>query len=248
LYKTGDLARFDANGDIEFMGRVDQQVKIRGFRIELGEIEAALREHPSVQDVVALVRSEQKDSTSLGEGKRIVVYVTTDQMQQPSASDLYHHCNRLLPPYMVPASYGFLDALPMTTSGKVDRRALPDIEPERPSLSGIYTAPRTPLEEELAEMWSQVLGVERVGIYDNFFELGGHSLLATQLVSRVRESYVVDLPLRNLFENPTVAEVATIIATSLADQQTDDDLTELLMELEGLSDEEVRTLLAGDAE
>jgi amino acid adenylation domain-containing protein len=244
LYKTGDLVRFNADGEIEFLGRVDQQVKIRGFRIELGEIEAVLLEHPAVQDAVALSRSEVADGIAISDDKRLVAYVVVDPAQQPGAGDLYHHCKRLLPPYMVPSAFVVLDALPLTTSGKVDRRALPAPEPERPMLTGIYTAPRTPLEEELAEMWSQLLGLKRVGIYDNFFELGGHSLLATQLVSRVRESYPVDLPLRRLFQKPTIAELAALIEEQMLSQESDEDLEGLLSELEGMSDADVEKMLA----
>jgi len=213
------------------VGRVDHQVKVRGFRIELGEIEALLLEHAAVMDAVVITRTSEQDGGSMSDDKQLVAYVVADPSQPPSAGDLYHHCKSFLPPYMVPSAYIFLDTLPITASGKINWHALPAPEPGRPSLAGIYTAPRTSLEEDLAKMWSQVLDVERVGIYDNFFELGGHSLLATQLVFRVQESYPVDLPLRRLFEN-------------LLAQQSDDELAQLLADLESMTDDEAAALLS----
>jgi len=244
LYKTGDLVRQNPEGDIEFVGRVDHQVKVRGFRIELGEIEALLLEHAAVMDAVVITRTSEQDGGSMSDDKQLVAYVVADPSQPPSAGDLYHHCKSFLPPYMVPSAYIFLDTLPIIASGKINWHALPAPEPGRPSLAGIYTAPRTSLEEDLAKMWSQVLDVERVGIYDNFFELGGHSLLATQLVFRVQESYPVDLPLRRLFEAPTIAELTVIIEENLLAQQSDDELAQLLADLESMTDDEAAALLS----
>jgi amino acid adenylation domain-containing protein/non-ribosomal peptide synthase protein (TIGR01720 family) len=200
LYKTGDLVRYLPNGEIEFLGRIDQQVKVRGCRIELGEIEAALTRHPAIKTAAVISHTDDVGSP------RLAAYLVPQQLPAPSSIELRAFLKRTLPDYMVPAAFVVLDALPLTPNGKVDRRALP--APEWLPTRGAYSAPRTPVEEILADTWSQVLHVKRVGIHDDFFELGGHSLLATQVVSRVREAFHVDLPLRSLFEAPTVAELA----------------------------------------
>jgi acyl carrier protein len=206
LYKTGDLARYLPDGNIEFIGRSDHQVKIRGFRIELGEIEATLRQHPEVQEVVVLDREDES-----GE-KRLVAYVVSSQNQASiSTSELHRFLKEKLPEPMVPSALVLLKALPLTPNGKVNRQALPAPHLTRSHLDAIYVAPRGPVEERLAIIWTQVLGVEQVGIHDNFFELGGHSLLATQIIYRVREAFQMELSLRNLFEKPTVAGMAECI-------------------------------------
>ncbi|WP_373528907.1 amino acid adenylation domain-containing protein [Nostoc sp.] len=207
LYKTGDLARYLPDGNIEFLGRIDNQVKIRGFRIELGEIEAVLSQNPFVQDAVVIVWGE------VSEDKRLVAYVVSHQEQRPTVNELRHWLQKQLPEYMVPAIFMFLDTLPLTPNGKVDRRNLPTPELINPELESILVAPRTPTEEKLADIWAQVLGLERVGVYHNFFELGGHSLLATQVISRIQREFRVDLPLRSLFESPTLAGLAETIET-----------------------------------
>lgn len=205
LYKTGDLARYRPDGNIEFLGRSDHQVKIRGFRIELGEIEGTLGQHPVV--LQAIVQAQEVGS---GE-KRLVAYVVAARESRPTASELRGFLKDKLPEHMVPAVFVLLDAFPLTTNGKVNRQALPTPDDRRPELDQIFVACRTPTEELLAAIWSQVLGVERVGIYDNFFQLGGHSLLATQVVSRIREAFQVEMPLRRLFEAPTVVGLAESI-------------------------------------
>ena len=200
LYRTGDRARWRADGTIEFLGRVDAQVKIRGFRVEPGEVEAALRAHPAVREA-AVVPGD--DATG---GRRLVAYVAGDT----DADALRAHLRATLPEHMVPGAFVVMDALPLTPNGKVDRRALP--APESASAES-YTAPATEAEGVLAGVWAGVLGVERVGRGDDFFALGGHSLLAVRLVSRVREVFGVELPVRTLFEAPTVAELAARIET-----------------------------------
>ncbi|HVR95163.1 MAG TPA: amino acid adenylation domain-containing protein, partial [Thermoanaerobaculia bacterium] len=200
MYRTADLVRWLPDGDMDFLGRLDHQVKIRGFRIELGEIESALGQHPGVREAVVLAWGERPD------GKRLAAYVVAACEPAPSADELQRYLKERLPEYMVPASVLLLDALPLTPNGKVDRRALPAPEAVRPSGGG--RAPRTPMEELVAGVWAEVLGVERVGIDDSFFELGGHSLMATRVVSRLRSVLGVQLPLRTLFEAPTVAELA----------------------------------------
>ncbi len=202
LYRTGDLARYLPDGAIEFLGRIDHQVKIRGFRIELGEIEMVLGEYPAVREAIVLAREDEP------EDKRLVAYVVPDEEHPPSAGELHAFLQQKLPAYMVPSAFVMLDALPLTPNGKVDRGALPLADGSHVEIHRKYIAPRTPVEEMLCAIWSQVLGIERVGIYDNFFELGGHSLLATQAISRVRKAFQVEVPLRDLFETATVAGLA----------------------------------------
>jgi amino acid adenylation domain-containing protein/non-ribosomal peptide synthase protein (TIGR01720 family) len=204
LYKTGDIARYLPDGAIEYLGRIDNQVKIRGYRIELGEIETALSHHPDVLEAVAIAREDQPGD------KRLVAYLVCDSRQIPTTNDLRQFLKQRLPEYMVPTAFAFLNVLPLTPSGKIDRRSLPapDLTEQ---LEANYVAPRNPIEQTLTQIWSEVLGVERVGIRDNFFELGGHSLLATQLLSRVRTALMLEIPLRSLFEAPTIAEFAEYI-------------------------------------
>lgn len=206
LYKTGDLARYLPDGNIEYLGRIDYQVKIRGFRIELGEIETVMRQHPAVREAIAIVREQPQ--------KSLVAYVVPNQHPAPAINDLRSFLKERLPEYMVPAAFVLMDALPLTANGKVDRQALPTPEGERP-VEGTFVAANTPLEEMLAGIWTQILGLEQVGIHDNFFELGGHSLLATQAISQVRQTFQVEIPLRRLFEAPTVAELAKQIEMAM---------------------------------
>jgi amino acid adenylation domain-containing protein len=202
LYRTGDRVRYLPDGAVEFLGRIDHQVKVRGFRIELGEIEAAIQSHEGVRECVAAVREDAPGA------KRLVAYLIPSRDEEsPTPAELRTHLKERLPEYMMPSHFVLMDEMPLTPNGKVDRRALPE-----PSAvvgnAREYVSTRTPVEEVLAGVWSQVLGAERVGVNDNFFELGGHSLLATQLVSRIREAFKVEMPLRAVFESPTVAELA----------------------------------------
>ncbi len=203
VYRTGDLVRYRPSGELEFLGRIDTQVKVRGFRIELGEIEAALGGHPSVRQAVVGVRGEGGD-------QRLVAYlVALAAAAAPAADELRDFLRRSLPEYMVPAAFVVLESLPLTPSGKVDRKALP--APEAGPAETGYVAPRGPVEELVAAIWAEVLRVERVGARDNFFALGGHSLLATQVVSRLRTALGVELPLQRLFATPTVAGLAQAV-------------------------------------
>jgi aspartate racemase len=205
LYKTGDLARYRSDGNIDFLGRADHQVKIRGFRVELGEIEAVLRQHPAVQQTVALAREDISGERTLA------AYVVPNQESLSTTHDLRNFLKQKLPQYMVPSFFVTLDALPLLPNGKVDRRALAHGRPER---SVTFIAPRTAVEKLLAAIWAGVLKVEKVGIHDNFFDLGGHSLLATQVISRVHDICHLNLPLQSLFENPTIDGLARIIQTT----------------------------------
>ena len=206
LYRTGDLGRWREDGNIEFLGRVDDQVKIRGYRIELGEIEAVLREHAGVGEAVVVVREEE------GREKRLVGYVVARQGEEaPGAGDLRKHLAGRLPEYMMPTAFVFLERMPLTPNGKLDRRALPAPDQGRPEQEQGYVGPRTPTEELLCGIWAKVLRLERVGVEDNFFEMGGHSLLATQAVSQTQRLFAIDLELKAMFEAPTVERLARII-------------------------------------
>jgi len=202
LYRTGDLARWRVDDTLEFLGRIDGQVKIRGFRVELGEIEAQLRAQPAVREAVVLAREDRPGD------KRLVAYVVPAEGEERTAlvPGLRAALAEALPDSMIPSAFVVLESLPLTPNGKVDRRALP--APDEGDLArGTYVAPRTELERRLCEIWAELLGVGRVGITDGFFDLGGHSLLATRVVSRVRAELGRELPLRALFEHPTVGEL-----------------------------------------
>ncbi|MFB2922784.1 amino acid adenylation domain-containing protein [Aerosakkonema sp. BLCC-F2] len=213
LYKTGDLARYLPDGNIEFLGRIDNQVEIRGFRIELGEIEAVLSQHPDVRETVVIA------TENVAGNKQLVAYVVPHNKPEPAITDLRHFLKQQLPDYMVPSAFVVLEALPLTPNGKVDRRALPAPE-KRSELEESFVAPRTPIEAILANIWENILSIDSVGVYGNFFELGGHSLLATQVISRVRDTLAIELPLRSLFEAPTIAEFAARVENLLKHGQS----------------------------
>ncbi len=206
LYRTGDLARRLPAGELEFRGRADHQVKVRGYRIELGEVEAALRAVPAVREAAVVARE------ALGGGKRLVAFVVAREGCAPTAADLRVELQGRLPEFMAPAVFVLLPELPLTPSGKVDRRALERIEAGagQPDSSG-FAAPRNQIEEMLCGLWSDLLGVERLGIHDNFFQLGGHSLLVARLASRVRQAFGVELSMVEIFKQPTVAELALLL-------------------------------------
>jgi amino acid adenylation domain-containing protein len=231
LYKTGDLACYNRDGNIEFLGRSDDQVKIRGFRIELGEIEVAITAYPAVRQAVVLAREDVPGD------KRLVAYIVPTSQEsalqehsieaQVQAEQVLQKQNSLeklvpqlrsyltarLPEYMVPSAFVVLEAFPVTPSGKVDRRSLPAPDSLRPDLEETFVAPRTPTEQQIADIWTQLLKLEQIGIHDNFFALGGHSLLGTQVISRLRQSFGIELPLQTLFEAPTIAELSSHIET-----------------------------------
>ncbi|AGP35405.1 hypothetical protein SCE1572_13250 [Sorangium cellulosum So0157-2] len=205
LYLTGDICRHRADGVIEFLGRKDHQVKIRGHRVEPGEIEAALQLHPAVQEAAVVAREDERGD------RRLTAYVVARGGAEPTATELRAHLQEMLPEVMIPAAFERLAAMPLDPNGKVDREALPAAAPQRRGRDDDFVAPRTPAEELLAGLWAEVLGVDRVGVRDSFFALGGHSLSATQLVSRIRATFGVELPLRVLFDGPTVAELLAYI-------------------------------------
>jgi surfactin family lipopeptide synthetase C len=216
LYKTGDLARYLPDGAIEYLGRLDFQVKIRGYRIELGEIETTLQLHPGVREAVVTAREAASGDM------HVVAYIVgeLDGTPVPGSNELRAFLKERLPDYMIPSVFVVLDALPLSPAGKVDRRALPVPQQTRQALETSFEAPRTPIEATLASVWSEVLGIQQIGIHDNFFDLGGHSLLATRLNSRLRDIYQIELPLRSLFDAPSIAALAALIE---AGQANDDD-------------------------
>jgi acyl carrier protein len=202
VYRSGDLARWLPSGQLEYLGRIDQQVKIRGFRIELGEIEATVQAHPDVRECTVIVGDERP------EDQRLVAYVVPEVGTEVSSLELRSFLRERLPDYMVPAAFVALPSLPLTPNGKIDRRALPS-----PGTGDreTYVEPRSEMERDLAELWASVLRVPRVGIHDNFFDLGGHSLLLTKLISIVRDRLGTEIPMRLLFEKPTIAELSAEI-------------------------------------
>ncbi|WP_158616584.1 non-ribosomal peptide synthetase [Corallococcus sp. CA054B] len=239
LYRTGDRVRFLPDGALEFLGRTDAQVKLRGLRIELGEVESLALEHPAVRQAIATVREDGPI------GKRLVLHAVVAPGQACTEADLKAHLRRRLPESVMPAAIVFLDALPLTLNGKVDRRALPapDITPRADGV-----APRDATEQRLADIWTELLGAPRVGAHDDFFELGGNSLLATQVISRVRESFGVDVPLRSAFEARTVAALAQVVSRQ-AEVRKQPLLTarapeEALPQVDGLSEAELDALIA----
>jgi amino acid adenylation domain-containing protein len=239
MYRTGDLGRWDAEGRIEFLGRNDHQVKIRGYRIELGEIEAQLMRVPGVRQAAVIARED-----SAGD-KRIVAYVVCDAPVQLDAAELRAHLRTVLPEYMVPAAYVRLEQLPLTTNGKLNRSALPEPAAEAYAQRS-HAAPVGEVEQSLAQIWSELLSVERVGRDDSFFELGGHSLLAVQLVSRIRRDFQVEMSIHEIFEHDSLRRMAAALITKQLALFSDEQVNEISQELDRYSAEELRALLTAE--
>ncbi|HEX2270160.1 MAG TPA: amino acid adenylation domain-containing protein, partial [Pyrinomonadaceae bacterium] len=240
VYRSGDLGRYLPDGNVALLGRRDGQVKIRGYRVELPEIEGVLGAHPSLKDCAVLAHEYAPGD------KRLVAYVVAHDDRSVTTTELRQFVGGRLPQYMIPSHYVFLPALPLTPNGKLNRKAL--LAPDDRSLDNEvgYAAPRTPVEEKLAAIWKDLLGVARVGIHDNFFELGGHSLLATRMISYLRDVTGVELSLRFLFASPTIAEIALFVVQHQAAQQQDQEVENLLAGLEQLSEDELQAMLSGD--
>jgi acyl carrier protein len=242
LYRTGDRARWQANGQLAFLGRLDQQVKIRGYRIELGEIEARLSEHAGVNQALVTVREDRPGD------RRLVAYYTTPELgggglgKVPDPENLRSYLAGKLPDYMVPAAYVWLEKIPLTANGKADRQRLP--APDLAVPEGVV-APRTPTEETLARIWTEVLKLEEVGVEDDFFELGGHSLLGTQVITRVRDVFKIRMELRALFEAPTIGEFAAKLDVLKREKEMEqlDQKAALQANVQQMSDEEVERAL-----
>jgi amino acid adenylation domain-containing protein len=234
FYRTGDIARYLPDGNLEFLGRNDSQVKVRGYRIETGEIEAALLSYPGVQEAIVLLEKERSV---------LVAYLTGQPDSLPTAAELRAFLRERLPDYMIPAFSIVLDELPLLPNGKIDRRALSAIGRSRQDAESELSGgePRNQVEATLVDIWSQVLGRNRISIHDNFFDLGGHSLLITRVISRIRESLQIELPLRTLFEKPTIADFAEAVMQQEFAQTDSDELMQMLMELEGTSPDEGAT-------
>ncbi len=249
LYRSGDLVKYHADGNIEFLGRKDNQVKIRGFRIELGEIEAALAGHPSVREAKIIARND------IAQDIRLVAYLVSENSKTAGTEVLQNFLRKSLPEYMIPSIFMVLEQMPLTPNGKIDRKALPRPDNSAAGRDTAYLAPRNQIEEKIVEISSKILGIEKIGVHDNFFKLGGHSLLATQFLSRLQTTFRIKLPLRQIFETPTIEGLAHVIKEIQERPETereekieiagrgDTSLDDLLADLSELSDEEVRILL-----
>ncbi len=240
LYRTGDLVRYLPDGNIEFLGRIDNQVKIRGYRIETGEIESTLEQHPDIRQAIVLAREEVTGEM------RLIAYVVPRRQKALVIDELRSFLKMTLPIYMVPPAIICIDSLPLNPNGKVDRKALPAPDQVHSGTANQFVPPTTTVEKLMAEIWAEVLNLDQVGISDNFFELGGHSLLAMQLMSRVREVFHIDPPLRTLFESPTIANFICAIAVYEAQQAEADEVARMLAELEQLPGDQIQSLLTNE--
>jgi hypothetical protein len=205
IYRTGDLGRKRPDGCLEHLGRKGLQVKIRGFRVELEEVEAILRLHPAIRESVVEARTDES------ENHRLVAYIILQQDEALTTTELSAYLRTKLPDYMVPSAFVIMNSLPLTPTGKIDRRALPQPDKAARDSKLPFVAPRNSVERELTEVWCEILGLDRVGIHDNFFDLGGHSISATQIVARLQRIFHLDLPLATLLVNPTVSGMAEVI-------------------------------------
>jgi amino acid adenylation domain-containing protein len=238
-YFTGDMGRMDSDDCFFHLGRKDFQVKIRGFRVGLGELETALLNHPGIKEVAVVSLNKENNE------ERLVAYfvpVLTEPV--PKISELRSFLREKLPDYMIPSAFMLLDKMPLTPNGKIDRKALPPPDRGRPELDTTYVLPRTPLERQLAELWATVLGLDRVGIYDNFFDLGGHSIAASRVVSHLMQALQLEIPLQSLLRSPTIAEMAEVITRGQTRQLSETELNGILAELDSLSDEQARQVVA----
>jgi amino acid adenylation domain-containing protein len=238
LYLSGDLGRLSQDGCLQLLGRKDFQVKIRGFRVDLTEVETVLAGHPQLKHVVVIGQNTQAGNT------QIVAYVVPQSDPGPAVPSLRAFLKHKLPDYMIPSTFVFLDALPLMNTGKVDRRALPDTGNRRPELDTFHVPPRTSIEKALSQIWAVTLGIDAVGIHDNFFDLGGHSLAATRVISQVIQTFQLELPLKALFDSPTVAEMAVVITQRGEKKASPKDIERILAEVEAISEEEAERGLA----
>jgi amino acid adenylation domain-containing protein len=239
LYKTGDLARWRHDGTLEFLGRADEQIKVRGFRIEPGEIESALLREGSFTQAVVVKREEQAGDA------RLVAYVTPE-VSDDVLKEVRGRLRELLPEYMVPSAIVALESLPLTPSGKIDVKNLPAPEAAA-ARAQKFVEPSTPVEREIAQIWREILGVERVGLHDDFFDLGGHSLLLTQVIARLRDQFGVEITLRALFDAPTLYELTALVASAQVQAADPSDVASALAELEGLTPDQIAALLAEES-
>jgi amino acid adenylation domain-containing protein len=241
LYLTGDLGQFSDGGCLELLGRKDFQVKIRSFRVDVGEVEAELAVHPGVKEVAVIGKKDHSENT------RLVAYLVPHSHPAPTVSSLRAFLKDRLPDHMIPTAFVTLDKLPLLSTGRVDRRALPDPGHARPELDTAYVTPRTAIERELWRIWTEVLGLGQIGVHDNFFDLGGDSLTATRVVSQVIKTFQLDLPVKSLFDSPTVAEMAIVVAQNQAKKLGEEELARLLSELESITEDEAQRLRAKES-
>ncbi|WP_224362170.1 non-ribosomal peptide synthetase [Hyalangium versicolor] len=241
LYRTGDLVRFLPHGSLEFLGRIDSQVKLRGFRIELGEIEAALSSHPSVREAAVSLREDSPGNPLLA------AYLVLQPEHSLEPQTLRSFLARSLPEHMLPSVFVSLDALPLSSSGKLDRKALPPPSLDASSIAQPDSAPRNDIEQFLVDLWHELLPAPNIGIHDDFFELGGHSLLATQVLARIYDEFQFELPLREIFDAPTIANLAALIEQALADQADPAELEQMLSSIEDMPEEEAQSQLSPPA-
>ncbi len=242
LYRTGDLVRYLCDGNLEFLKRLDHQVKIRGFRVELGEIEAALNQYWAISESVVI------DSDDLATGTRLIAYIVPEEGVEPTPQELYSFLKEKIPSYMIPSVFVTITEVPLTPNGKVNRRELPLPEINETVANIDFVAPRSPLEEILAGIWREILGIPQVGVKSNFFDLGGHSLMATRVLSQIRERCGIELPLRVLFESPTISGLAHHIETVQSKDTELIRMINMLESMENISEEEVTALLGGFAQ
>jgi acyl carrier protein len=238
IYPTGDVGRLLPDGCLLHLGRKDFQIKIRGHRIEIAEIEMALLDHPAIKQVIVVPREDY------AEDQRLVAYLVASTRPPPAVGELRGFLNKTLPDSMIPSAWMFMDAFPVAPNGKVDRQGLPPPSAARPELDTAFVAPRTPLESRLAQIWSEVLSIDPVGVHDNFLDLGGHSLAATRVVSQVLTNFQLEIPLQVLFQTPTVAEMAGAVMEHQAKKLGRGEVDRILAELESLSDVELQRLVS----
>ena len=237
LYRTGDMGRFSPDGNIEFLGRMDDQVKIRGYRIELGEIESALKQLPGVKEAVVLARDDKS-----GE-KELVGFCVPMSEQAPTIDEIKSNLRQKIPEYMVPSKILLLDALPRTTSHKIDRTRLLHLEQKRPDTGDTTLAPQTPVQEVLMKIWAEVMDVEKIGLQDNFFDLGGHSLLLLQVISRIHDVFGIEISPKYFFENPTVTGLAELLLQDTENQEKITKTAEMVLRITRMSDKEIKQYL-----
>ena len=237
IYYTGDLGLRLPDGCLIHKGRKDFRIKIRGYGVDLVEVQAGILSYPGIREAVVIARPEEDGSG------RLIAYFTSDQRQVATASKLRKFLKTTLPDYMIPSVFQRLEAIPLTSNGKVDRHALPVPDQTRPDLENRFVEPRTPVEKRLAAIWAEVLQLKRIGVNDNFFDLGGHSLAAARVISRVIQAFRWELPVHAMFDAPTVAEMAAVITAKQGKEADDDDLARMLAEIESISENQAKTLL-----
>jgi len=240
-YLTGDQGCVASDGCLYHLGRNDFQIKIRGFRIDPAVIESAVLSYPEVNEAVVIGSADEFGID------RLIAYFTSNASAAPKVEALRAHLKTSLPDYMIPSLFVQLEALPHTPNGKIDRRTLPKFTRNRPLLDTPYSTGRSPLEEQLVEMWANALGFDRVGVHDNFFDLGGDSLAASRVISRVIQTFQLELPVKALFDSPTVAEMAALIKQNEAKRASDAELARMLREVEAMTEEEAEKQLANNS-